>query len=270
MFDSTSMFGEAALSVPMDDAGVPEDAPGTPVHSFLTFDPDDDIRRDLEAIGVELDGGSSVDLIARMAASKRHATAALFLRLGAEHEAEIAKLADAKRDEMAIIAAHYDRRIEAERRAVEHFQRIVQEIATIAMESGDFGKKKSASTPYGEFGVRDKSATVELSDSAALLAHLTAEAPAFVKVKPTLSLEDARERFTDAELADAKLEPAWSLVKAELCRDLGGPLPPGVTLVPASRTAYAKPDVNIVNGSAGSVTPLSTLDSTPARMRGAA
>lgn len=281
MHDSSiNITGGATTSEPMDDAGVTEtsaariaedaaiddlfdrsDWPERPEQraaepSWLV-DIDDDIRLDLEAIGVNIASDlSSTDLIARMAASKRQATAALFLRLAAEHEAEASKQDANKRDEMMVIAAHYDRRILAERRQRDHFLRVVEDLARVSMDAGDFGKKKSASTAWGEFGVRDKKASVQLVDPTALVAHLAEHRPEFVRVKTTLPLSDARQYLSPSELEEAKMEPAWSLVKGKI--DPDGTLPPGVEKIPASRTPFATPDELIVSGSAGSLPRLSS------------
>lgn len=103
----------------------------------------------------------------------------------------------------------------------------------------EWGKKKSHDTPYGTFGVRDAGAKVDCTDRVALAEWATVHAPQFVRVELTVPLKDAKERFSEQEIADmGELDVLWNEIKGTLSPD--GELPPGVTLVEPSRTPYVK------------------------------
>jgi phage host-nuclease inhibitor protein Gam len=195
---------------------------------------DDDIRADLIAVGVDL---ANPDLLAQQ---QREAAAALFLRHICVRDQRIADLERSMELEIDLVTRHYARLIAKPTQERAAFVRQVELMAELSAVQKGFGKKKSASTPFGTFGIRHSGATVELTDAAALLEHLKASDPTKVKVTAVLPLNEAREYLSPEELAKTKMEPRWSDVKATL--DPEGELPPGVAKVPETVTPFAKPE----------------------------
>lgn len=195
---------------------------------------DDDIRADLIAVGVDL---ANPD---RLAQQQREAAAALFLRHICSRDQQIANLQEAMEMEIELVSRHYGRLIAKPKSERESFVRHVEMLAELSALQKGFGKKKSASTPYGSFGIRHAGATVECIDAAKLLEHLKATDPSKVKVTAVLPLNEARDYLSESELAKTKMEPKWADVKASLNPD--GELPPGVAKVPESEVPFAKPE----------------------------
>lgn len=206
---------------------------------------DDDILADFAAIGITIRGAEDEAGTVRADAfivdgAQRHTMAATFLRRAAEADAEIELLKATMLQQIELVTAHYARVMEIPAARRDRYNRIVEDLALQAIDAGDFGKKKkSASTPFGEFGVRDKAEGIDLVDEAALLAHLREHAPAFVRVTSRLPLTEAREFLSPSELEKAKMEAAWGDLKKTLTPK--SELPPGVAVTPASRTPFAKP-----------------------------
>lgn len=194
---------------------------------------DEEIIADLAAVGIDLSKGPDLEQ------SQREAAAAILLRLMVRGDDEIARLTEAMDLELELIRTHYAGLLETPQRRQAECQRHIECLAEVSALRGGFGKKKSASTPYGSFGIRHAAATVELSDSDALLAHLKESDPARVKVTAVFPLTEAREYLSETELAKTKMEPKWSDVKASL--DPEKELPPGVSKVPAVDSPFAKP-----------------------------
>jgi hypothetical protein len=202
--------------------------------AFTLPDIDEDTRADFAAVGIVL--GTEADMDRR----QREVEASIFLRLAAEATDELNELSRVMFAQIDVVKAHYERKMSSLRTKRDGFTRQVEHLALLAIEAGDFGKKKSADTPYGAFGVEDRKATVAVADDAALLAHLVANDPAHVRVDASLSLSQAREYLSPTELAQTKMKPAWGELKKTL--DPSKELPPGVVKVDATRTAFAKPD----------------------------
>ena len=113
-------------------------------------------------------------------------------------------------------------------------------VIEVIAELTPWAKKKSAETPYGVYGVRESTPTVECVDRHALTVWAATERPDIVRMKITLPLAEAKERFTDAELdAFATGDIEWGAFKGTIALD--APLPAGVAIVPAKRIPYAKP-----------------------------
>lgn len=222
-----------------DSAAPP--AAGDSFESSWLCDIDGDLAADFASVGIELDGFDGAQPIVNGDAVQRATAASLFLRLAGVEELALAQLRETMMAQVEVITAYYERQMDkhATRRAM--FTRFVEAIARDAAAAGDFGKKKSANTPFGQFGVSDKSASVVVSDTAALLAHLTANAPQFVRVETKLSLDEAREILTPSVLDASDLVPLWGELKKTLTAE--GELPPGVERVAAQRVPFAKPEV---------------------------
>jgi hypothetical protein len=193
---------------------------------------DDDIDQDLRAIGVELTPGVEQD----MEDSRRQAMAALLFRRIRGRELAIGTLRDAMELELAAIRECYERQIAPLAADVAQITGVIEEIAQLTT----WGKKKSAETPYGIYGVRESEATVECTDRQALTVWAATAIPALVRMKVTLPYAAAVERFTETELNElATGDVEWNAVKKQL--DPNGDLPPGVARVPAKKVPYAKP-----------------------------
>lgn len=103
----------------------------------------------------------------------------------------------------------------------------------------EWGKKKSHDSPFGSFGVRSSSASVKCESRADTAAHVAEHAPEFARVEMTIPLLEARERFTEDEIAAlGELDVAWDEYKKTL--DVNAEtLPPGVVKVPEARKPFA-------------------------------
>jgi len=180
---------------------------------------DDDIEQDLRD----------------MEDARRQAMAALLFRRVRGKEVAIGSLRAAMEFELAAIRECYERQIAP---LAADVARITSVIETIA-ELTPWGKKKSAESPYGVYGVRDSAPTVECVDRQALTVWAATERPEVVRMKITLPLAAAKERFTDAELNElATGDIEWGAFKGTIALD--APLPAGVAIVPAKRVPYAK------------------------------
>jgi phage host-nuclease inhibitor protein Gam len=193
---------------------------------------DDDVTQDLAAIGVELVPNVEQDLDDE----RRHAMAALLLRRAGGVDREIASIQRTMELELEAVRAHYERQLMPLRTRRRLFLDFVENLAALVQ----WKKKKSAATPYGTFGVKDRAATVKLADPDAVLAWAREERREVVRVVVTLPLAEAYQYFTDDELARAaKVELEWGKLKASL--DVDGALPPGVERVAAVREPFAAP-----------------------------
>lgn len=192
---------------------------------------DDDIVSDLRALGIEL----TPDVERDMEESRRQAMVALMFRRVRANTVAIETLEAARALEQTAIDACYERQIAPLAAAVKILLGSIEAVADMT----PWGKKKSAETPYGTYGVRESAATVECADREALTQWARTNRPALVRVVATLSYVDARERFTEEEMKDlAKLDVAWGDFKKTLALD--DELPPGVLEVPAKRVPFAK------------------------------
>jgi hypothetical protein len=192
---------------------------------------DDDVTADLAAMGITL----TPDVERSLDDPHRQAMAALLLRRMQQNQAKRDALIAAKELTMLGIEAHYDRQaapLDAEYLRLERFVETLAEITA-------WGKKRSASTPFGSYGIRTRSATVECPDPAATLAYAVAAAPEFVRVAASLPLPQARESFSESELAGMKQSLEWGKFKPTL--DVDGTLPPGVVAIPARREPFVTP-----------------------------
>lgn len=160
------------------------------------------------------------------------AEAAVFLRRAAECDVETDRLKAAMTRQIALVTAHYTRLIEREQRRYGECVRHIEYLASIATFPK---KKKSLETPFGSFGRRDKSATVELVNPAELLDWAIAHQPEHVKAVRTATLADADVQAAIANGEDVKIVPEWGAIKKTL--DVDGALPPGVAKI-AARTEY--------------------------------
>jgi len=230
-------MSETATATPIADvtlSALSADQASTVETRFVLPDIDEDIRADFAARGIDLANGDTLEQ------TQREAAAALLLRLIIRKDDEIARLTETMDLEIDLVRSHYARLIAKPKSDRAGFERHVHNLAEISATLKGFGKKKSASTPFGSFGIRQSSATVEVTDAAALLEHLKANDPAKVKVVATMPLNEAREYLSPTELAKTKMEPRWAELKATLSPD--GELPPGVAKVPETTTAFAKPE----------------------------
>lgn len=219
-----------------DGQGAPVAAPQDDPFAFLLDGTEQDLIDDFATLGIDVGAPSALE------APQRQAAASMLLRRAALARREAAKLEAARDAEIALIEMHYAAEIGRQEARARQLEDAVTQIAEIAREAGDFGKKKSASTPFGTFGFRETAATVELEDASQALAFAREHAPECVKADLTLPLTEAREYFTDDELAARNaLSLKWGEFKKTL--DPEEALPPGVKVKPASREFFAKPDV---------------------------
>jgi hypothetical protein len=192
---------------------------------------DDDVTADLRAIGIEL----TPDVERAIDDPHREAMAAMLLRRAGGIARELAATQAAMDLELRAIREHYERAMAPLRT---HYTRVIGFVQTLA-EITEWTSKKSRVTPFGSYGVKDSRATVECTDRAAVTAWAIGERPDVVRVVATLPLTDARERFSDSEIAAQKTEVEWGKLKPTL--DVEGQLPPGVVRVEAKREAFATP-----------------------------
>lgn len=201
---------------------------------FALPDLDEELKSDLAAVGIDLSAPRD------LAQEQREAAAAILLRLICKRDEQIANLQRTMELELDLVRNHYARLIAKPKSDRDGFVRHVEMLAELSATLKGFGKKKSATTPFGSFGIRHSSATVEMQDASALLEHLKTADPTKVKVTATLPLNEAREYLSESELAKTKMEPKWAEVKASL--DPNGTLPPGVAKVPEREVPFAKPE----------------------------
>lgn len=193
---------------------------------------DDDVVKDLAAVGITLDRSPATDL----SDAERQAFAARLLRRACEIEDASAEINAACETEIAMIRANAKRRTDPLQREYVQIITAVQGIAGLIA----WKKRKSAQTPYGALGIRHRPATVELSDADATLAWAIASRPEVVRVSASLPLSEARERFSSDELAAHAMRLEWGALKKGL--DPEGELPPGIVAVPARDEPFATPE----------------------------
>jgi phage host-nuclease inhibitor protein Gam len=192
---------------------------------------DDDVTQDLAAMGIAL----APNVEAEMDDERRHAMAAVLLRRAGGVGREIEQIEGTMSLELEAIRAHYERQLMPLRTRRQVFLDFVANLAGLVQ----WKKKKSAATPYGSFGVKDRAASVRLADAAAALTWARTNQPDVVRVVVTLPLADAYQYFTDDELAaTGKVELEWGKLKAAL--DAAGALPPGVERVEPVRETFAE------------------------------
>jgi hypothetical protein len=221
----------AEIGSETDEAGQPfalDAAP--PVHPL--FGIDDDIEADFAAIGIEF----THDAERAATRAQLEASASLALRRIVGAERELDRLHATMDLQMQAIRFSYERQMAPVRARHAQLTRYVETLAELT----PWGKKKSADTPFGSFGVKDFSASVAVEDGDILTEHAVAHIPGFVTVAITMPLSEAREHFTAEEIESrGTVKVEWGALKKTL-----GPskeVPPGVTVVPARREAFAKP-----------------------------
>lgn len=217
------------LTAEHDEIGGTLHAEPTLAHPLAGLD--DDLEQDLAVIGVELTPGAET----AMEDARRQAYAAVLFRRVRSLQQQIAETASARDLEIEMVHAHYERQLAGPRKAVLAFLSFIETLALLTT----WGKKRSCATLHGTFGVRKKAPTVELSDDAQALAWAREVHPELVRVTVSLSLVEAREVFTDADLAKHKMSLEWGKLKATLTPDEA--LPPGVVAVDGGDEPFAKP-----------------------------
>lgn len=195
-----------AVVIVGNDVAVTDPEPDLPI--------EDDVRADLEAAGLVVGDESA------MAQAQRDAMAAIYLRRMGALGRELDRQAEAEKLEHEVITRHYGRLAAPLIRQLAAYEQQVEILAELSVAT--MGKKHSAETPWGSYGYRNQSATVELADRMAALSFAREHAPAFVKTKTTEDL-------------------AWSEWKKTLATLPPDQLPAGVVAVPARREFYAKP-----------------------------
>lgn len=201
--------------------------------AFNLMNVNDEIAEDLRVLGV-----ASPDDLDQ---TRRDALASALMRKMAETAHENAQLEASLQAEIAIVTARYDNAIK--RNAARHSELYlaVQAIGIHTKEAGGFvGKKKSRDVGAGTYGYKSYAAGVELKDDAAYIAWAEANAPETLRVKPTMSLAQAREYLTETELASVKREIMKNDVTKLIATD-PETLPPGYEKTPATDEYYAKP-----------------------------
>jgi hypothetical protein len=214
------------LTLEHDEIGSIE-APA-PTHILAGID--EDIEADLAAIGVNLTPGAEVE----MENARRQAYAALLFRRVQKLRREIRETEQARDLELGMVRAHYERQITRPRAAVATLLDFIATLARLTV----WGKKRSHATPYGTFGVRKASATVQVTDEAAALAWARTEQPEMVRVTIALPLDEARQFFTDDEIDKHKVSLEWGKLKKTLSPE-AETLPPGVVKVDGGDEPFA-------------------------------
>lgn len=213
---------------------------------FALPDGDDDIIADLAAVGVMLSSAYPNDeQIAAVEQSRREAMAAIYLAAAGRCDETMLRHANTRDHLIAPLLARierirrfYDAQIVYEQRRRDELVRFVEHLAQLSTYPG---KKKSIATPFGTFGYRDVSATVELVSEDAAIDWAKQMAPGYVQVTAKLNLSVAREYLTEPELAECKQTLKWGEMKKHLANDVD--LPPGVQRVEGGRQFYAKVEV---------------------------
>jgi phage host-nuclease inhibitor protein Gam len=154
---------------------------------------------------------------------------------------DLEQLEASLRAEIAIITARYDVGIKRGATRYSELNLAVQAIAIHTKEAGGYvGKKKSRDVGAGTYGYKSYAEGVALKDEAAYIAWAEVNAPETLRVKPTMSLETAREYLTETELAGVKREVMKSDVTKLIATD-PNTLPPGYEKTPTEDEYYAKP-----------------------------
>lgn len=199
---------------------------------------DEDIVEDLRALGINVHEPEDP---AAMDQTRRDVLASVLLRRMAEEIAEIEQLEQSRAAEIDLTCHRYATQITASLTRVSRLETAVEAIAALTKDAGGYpGKKKSRSVGAGTYGYRSYAAGVELQDEAAYIAWAEEHAPATLRVKPTMSLAQAREYLTESELAGVRREVMKVDVTALIATD-PTTLPPGYVPTPAGDDYYAKP-----------------------------
>lgn len=199
---------------------------------------DDDIVADLRELGIDM---QDPETPASIDQTRRDVMASVFLRRMAEEIAHREQLERSRDAEVDVIRARYTDQMTASITRIARLETVVEAIASLTKDAGGYpGKKKSRSVGAGTYGYRSYVAGVELQDEAAYIAWAEEHAPATLRVKPTMSLAQAREYLTDQELAGVKREVMKSDVTALIATD-PSTLPPGYVAAVAHDDYYAKP-----------------------------
>jgi hypothetical protein len=232
-------FGKPALEL------VHEQLAGSVEPFTLPDDPDADVIADLAAIGIDFSGGTLTDVEIAADQAKREAVAATFLDHAGRHATRADELMQARDHQLAILLAKgqrirdfYERQIQKQNARRDELLRHVEHLAALSVYTG---KKKSIDTPFGTFGFKDVSPSVELVDEAAALEWAKGQQPALVQVTAKLALTEAVEYLSDTELASCKQTLKWGELKKTLTPE-AKELPPGVQKVDGGRQFYAKID----------------------------
>lgn len=192
----------------------------------------EDLAQELALVGIQVGQEDPTNTAAI------EAEAAVFLRRAGECDAETDRLKATMQKQIEVVMAHYGQRIQAAQRRYAECVRHVEYLASIAQYPK---RAKSFATPFGAFGRRDRSATVQLADSSALLDWAKAEQPTHVRAVLTSTLADPSMRDALEAGQDVKLAPEWNAIKKTL--DPDGTLPPGVMKVEARTEFYAAPEL---------------------------
>lgn len=206
-------------------------AEGTVLPQHFLAGIDDDVEQDLAAIGIAL----TPDVERSMENAHRQAMAAVLFRRIQRITAGLSETQRTMDLELAMVRAHYERQMVPGREKVKSLLGFIQILAELT----PWGKKRSHETPYGTFGVKKKPASVALADESATLGWARAERPECVRVAITLSLTEALQYFTSAEIEKQKVSLEWGKLKATL--EDAHTLPPGVVRTQERDEAFAKP-----------------------------
>lgn len=202
---------------------------------------DEDIADDLRRLGVTLP--DTIDA-ATFDQARRDQLASMFLRRAAEEIAEMQQLSSSCAAEMQFVESRYAEQIARCDRRADMLGRAVRAIAANTKEAGGYaGKKKSRDVGAGSYGYKTYTGGPELQDGAAFVEWAKEHARGAVRVKLTLTLEEAGERFTPSELAElsAKYEPMAKAAEAIASAQRADALPPGFVIAPTVDEYFAKP-----------------------------
>ncbi|HEY4307724.1 MAG TPA: host-nuclease inhibitor Gam family protein [Gemmatimonadaceae bacterium] len=201
--------------------------------AFETLMADEDIADDLRTLGAT----TVVDLDQ----TRRDTLASWLMKEMAQNHAATAQLEASRDSEIQFIAARYAPSLDRLRTRLGELDRAVQAIAAHTKDAqGYVGKKKSRDVGAGTYGFKSYAAGAELKDEPAFIAWAEEHAPSTLRVKPTMSLKQAREYLTTDELAGVKREIMKNDVTKLIATD-PNTLPPGYEKTPAVDEYYAKP-----------------------------
>lgn len=172
--------------------------------------------------------------------ARRDALASILLRRQAEELEAIASAERSRELEVQFIASRYAPELARRRTRVTQIDAAIKAVASETKDAGGYiGRKKSRDVGAGSYGYRTNAAYVELRQEAEYIAWAEQHAPETLRVKPTLTLAQAKEFLSETELANVRRE----IIKADATKlaEVAETLPAGFTKVEESHDFYAKP-----------------------------
>jgi hypothetical protein len=193
-----------------------------------------------EEENAELSNVLGIDISDKMEAvpqAQLDAIASYHLQGICDIDAELARYQAAFNNELKLLTAKYDGRMQPLRTRREEKEAKVKLIASIS----DFGKKaKSRVVGYGRFGAKTTPEHLEVADDAAVLGWAETSAPHLVRATIQLPLDKARAVLDEGTIANARLDVPKAPLKKYF--EESGEEIPGTQIVPAADEFFAKPE----------------------------